>query len=335
MLIDNNFYMNLALREAWKYQGLTFPNPAVGCSIVGENGEILAVEAHHRAGGPHAEVNALKQAYYKLTNDAYILALTKSTDIHTHLLSNHQDIFKNVKLYTTLEPCAHHGKTPSCATLISELGIEEVYVGSADANKPASGGIMRLQMNSCMVYSGLCQKECDALLSPFNAQLESKFVFFKWAQRLNATTDAGNVSSLESRTNVHAMRDVCDLLVIGGNTVRTDRPTLDARLVDGKAPDILILSRQKEFDKTIPLFDVEGRKVFIEDNLSKVDEYKNIMIEGSAKMYTLTRDITDYYLCYIAPTFGGENGFENLEDKFEVLNLEKEDTDIIMWLKRI
>jgi len=161
------------------------------------------------------------------------------------------------------------------------------------------------------------------------------FVFFKWAQRLNATTDAGNVSSKESRVNVHAMRDVCDLLVIGGNTVRKDRPTLDARLVDGKAPDILILSREKEFDETIPLFCIRGREVFIENNLEKVAEYKNIMIEGSAKMYSLTREITDYYLCYIAPTFGGQNGFNNLEDKFEILNLEKEDTDIITWLKRI
>jgi len=335
MLIDNNFYMSLALKEAWKYQGLTYPNPAVGCSVVGEYGEVLAVESHHKAGEPHAEVNALKQAYYKLTKDAYILALTDSADIHTHLLSNHNDVFKNAKLYTTLEPCSHYGKTPSCAILISELGISEVYVGSVDTNKAASGGIMRLQMNNCMVYSELLKKECDALLLPFQKQLESKFVFFKWAQRLNATTDEGNISSLLSRTNVHAMRDVCDLLIIGGNTVRVDRPTLDARLVDGNAPDILILSRKKEFDRTIPLFNVQGRTVFIEDNLSKIESYKNIMIEGSSKMYELTRDITDYYLCYLAPIFGGTNGFENLEDKFEILNLEKEDRDIIMWLKRI
>ena len=334
MVINDSFFMSLALKEAWKYQGLTYPNPAVGCSIVGENGELLAVEAHHKAGEPHAEVNALKQAYYKITDDSYILVLTDSTDIHTHLLSNHNNIFKNCKLYTTLEPCAHVGKTPSCATLISELGINEVYVGSHDKSKLAGGGIMRLQMNDCMVYSELLELESDALLLPFKRQLEDKFVFFKWAQRLNATTDAGNVSSLKSRTNVHAMRDVCDLLVIGGNTVRVDRPTLDSRLVDGKAPDILILSREKEFDRTIPLFNVEGREVFIEESLSKVNEYKNIMIEGSAKMYALTREITDYYLCYLAPSFGGENGFDNLEDKFEILNLEKEDEDIIMWMKR-
>ena len=334
MVIDNDFYMSLALGEAWKYQGLTYPNPAVGCTIVGEHGAILAVEAHHRAGGPHAEVNALKMAYYKLTNDAYILALENSADIHTHLLSNHNNIFANTTLYTTLEPCSHFGKTPSCASLISELGIREVYVGSYDVNPEAEAGNIILSKNNCTVYSELLKEECDALLKPFNLWQEEKFVFFKWAQRLNATIDAGNVSSLESRKNVHAIRDVCDLLVIGGNTVRSDRPTLDARLVNGKAPDILILSREKEFDRTIPLFGVQNREVFIEDTLSKLKEYKNIMIEGSSKMFELTRDITDYYLCYIAPSFGGKEGFEKVEDKFKILNINKEDEDIIMWIKR-
>ena len=335
MLIDNNFFMSLALKEAWKYQGLTYPNPAVGCVLVGENGEILAVEAHHKAGGPHAEVNALKAAYYKLTNDSYVLALTDSTDIHTHLQSNHNNIFANLTLYTTLEPCSHFGKTPSCARLISDLGIKEVYVGSNDINPKAKAGSLILSMNDCLVYSELLKKECDELLAPFNIWQKDKFVFFKWAQRLDGSTDNGVVSSSESRKNVHAMRDVCDLLVIGGNTVRQDRPTLDARLVNGKAPDILILSRQTGFDKSIPLFNVDGREVFIENSLDKMSEYKNIMIEGSSQMYELSRDYVNYYLTYLAPSFGGLNGFDNLEDKFEILNIEKEDTDIIMWMKRI
>ena len=335
MVIDDNFFMSLALKEAWKYQGLTYPNPAVGCCVVRDNSEILSVEAHKKAGSPHAEVNALKSAYYKLTNDAYILALEDSVDIHTHLLSNHNNIFDNCKIYTTLEPCSHMGKTPSCARLISDLGIKEVYVGSYDTNKIAKNGNMILNMNDCIVYSELLKKECDDLLYPFNNFLEDKFVFFKWAQRLNATTDCGVISSDESRKNVHAMRDVCDLLVIGGNTVREDRPTLDARLVDGKAPDILIVSQLQEFDRTIPLFSVESREVFIEDNFSKLGSYKNIMIEGSSKMFELTRDIVDYYLCYQAPSFGGKNGFENLDDKFEILNIRQVRQDIIMWMKRI
>ena len=333
MVADNNFFMSLALNEAWKYQGVTFPNPAVGCCIV-KDGEVLAVEAHHKAGEPHAEVNALKSAYFKLTQDSYILALEDSTDIHTHLLSNHNNIFIETKLYTTLEPCSHFGKTPSCASLISELGIQEVYVGSNDSNKKAANGNLILSMNSCMVYTELLKEKCDALLFPFQKALDDTFIYFKWAQRLNGTTDGGVISSKESRLHVHQLRNVCDLLVIGGGTVREDRPTLDARLSHGKAPDILILSEQKEFDRSIPLFNIEGRNVFIQDNLSKVQEYKNVMIEGSRKMYTLTKDIVDYYLVYIAPSFGGTSGMNLDKEEFEILNIEKDAQDIIMWMKR-
>jgi len=334
MVIDSNFYMKLALDEAWKYQGLTFPNPAVGCCILGKDGELLAVEAHQKAGQPHAEVMALKSTYYKLTNDTSILDIKNSSEIHTFLLTNHNNCFKNISLFTTLEPCSHIGKTPSCASLISELGIKKVFVGSLDSNEQASCGNKILNKNSVDVVSNVLKKECDDILEPFNKFRDNNFVFFKWAQRLDATTDNGIVSSKESRTNVHAMRDVCDLLVIGGNTVRVDRPTLDCRLVNGKAPDILILSREKEFDKSIPLFSVKERKVYIENDFSKLDDYKNIMIEGSSKMFELSRDIVDYYLCYLAPTFGGQDRFKNIDDKFEILNIQKETQDIIMWMKR-
>jgi len=334
MVIDNDFFMSLALKEAWKYQGLTYPNPAVGCCIVGSNGEVLAVAAHKRAGEAHAEVNALRDAYYKLTQDSYILALENSIDIHTHLLSNHNNLFKNTKLYTTLEPCSHFGKTPSCASLIAQLGISEVYVGSYDSNPEAENGNMILSKNNCAVYAELLQEECNLLLEPFNKWRNESFVFFKWAQRLNGTTDGGEVSSLESRKNVHAMRDVCDLLVIGGNTVRIDRPTLDARLVDGKAPDILILSRENNFDTSIPLFGVANRKVLIENNFSKLGEYKNIMIEGTSSMYELSKEYVDHFLCYIAPKFGGSDIMNKNNDKFQILNIQKETQDIIMWMKK-
>ncbi|WP_373036062.1 bifunctional diaminohydroxyphosphoribosylaminopyrimidine deaminase/5-amino-6-(5-phosphoribosylamino)uracil reductase RibD [Sulfurimonas sp.] len=326
--------MNLALKEAWKYQGLTYPNPAVGCAIVGSNNELLAIEAHQKAGKPHAEVLAFQSAYFKLTNDSKILKLTSSSDIHTFLLKNHNNCFKEISLYTTLEPCSHVGKTPSCASLISELGIKKIFVGFNDINDVASGGNDVLKNSGADVQSSIEEKKSQELIAPFNLWNQEKFVFFKWAQRLNGTTDAGIISSEKSRTNVHAMRDVCDLLVIGGNTVREDRPTLDARLVNGKAPDILIISREKEFDKSIPLFDVKQREVFVEDNFSRLNNYKNIMIEGSSKMFELSKDIVDYYLCYLAPTMGGTAGFEKNEEKFEILNIDQDDQDIIMWMKR-
>lgn len=333
MVIDSNFFMNLALKEAWKYQGLTYPNPAVGCCVVGEEDKLLALNAHKRAGTPHAEVMALKDAYVKLTNDTNISALTSSADIHSFLLKNHNNCFENISLYTTLEPCSHQGKTPSCASLISSLGIKKVYVGMNDFNKEAAHGNEILKNHGVDVATNILQKECSDLLEPFRLWNKDKFVFFKWAQRLNGTTDDGIISSKDSRTLTHAMRDVCDLLVIGGNTVRIDRPTLDARLVDGSAPDILIISKEKVFDKTIPLFSVNDRKVFIEDNFSLLDNYKNIMIEGSATMFELTNRNVDYYLSFTAPSFGGGKGFENLDAKFEILNLQKEDQDIIMWMK--
>jgi diaminohydroxyphosphoribosylaminopyrimidine deaminase/5-amino-6-(5-phosphoribosylamino)uracil reductase len=335
MVIDNSFFMNLAIDEAWKYQGLTYPNPAVGCCIVGEHFELLSVEAHHKAGMPHAEVLALQQAYYKLTGDSEILSLEFSADIHNYLLSHHNNIFHSITLYTTLEPCSHYGKTPSCASLISQLGIAKVYVGSFDFNDEASDGIKILKKAGVCVEDRLLQERSELLLEPFKSFQKDNFVFFKWAQRLDATYDNGKVSSNSSRELVHAMRDRCDLLVIGGNTVRIDKPTLDARLVNGKAPDILIYSRRDDFDKKdIPLFSVEDREVFIADDFSKLQEYKNIMIEGTQTLFEETKGIVDLYLCFLAPTFGGSMGFENLDEQFEILNLAKEREDIIMWMKR-
>jgi len=320
MVTDSKFYMNLALVEAWKYQGLTYPNPAVGCVVVGNNGEILAIEAHQKAGTPHAEVMALKSAFYKLTNNKEILSLIISSDIHNFLLQNHNDIFKESIIYTTLEPCAHIGKTPSCASLISKLAIKKLFVGSLDSNKIASNGNKIVEESGVEIITGLLKKECDELLEPFKKWQSDKFVFFKMAQRLDGSTD-GVVSSLESRKNVHAMRDVCDLLVIGGNTVRVDRPTLDARLIDGKAPDILILSREINFDKTIPLFNVSDRKVFIENNFKRLDNYNNIMVEGTKNMLELSKPYVDYYLTYLATTM-------------DILNIQKDTKDIIIWMKK-
>jgi diaminohydroxyphosphoribosylaminopyrimidine deaminase/5-amino-6-(5-phosphoribosylamino)uracil reductase len=333
MVIDENFYMCLALNEAWKYQGLTYPNPAVGSVILSKSGEILAIEAHKKAGLPHAEVEALKYAYFTLSGDKEILELTQSAQIHNYLLQNHNDCFSDATIFTTLEPCSHIGKTPSCATLISKLKIKKLIVGSLDSNEIASGGNKIVQDSGVEIKYGVMQKECDDLLVPFKLWQKEKFVFFKWAQRLNGTIDGGVISSHESRAKVHLMRDVCDLLVIGGNSVRVDRPTLDARLVNGKAPDILIVSKGNDFDKTIPLFSVENRDVIISDNFDILSNYKNIMIEGGEGMFEYSKDIVDCYLTFISPQIGGNNGFVGNE-KFEILNILQEEQDIIMWMKR-
>ncbi|NOQ29615.1 MAG: bifunctional diaminohydroxyphosphoribosylaminopyrimidine deaminase/5-amino-6-(5-phosphoribosylamino)uracil reductase RibD [Helicobacteraceae bacterium] len=330
-MLDHSFFMHLALDEAWKYQGLTYPNPAVGCCVVGKHSQILAIEAHKKAGLPHAEVNALYSAYNSINKTP--TTLTSSQDIHNFLILNHNNIFKDVTLYVTLEPCSHIGKTPSCATLIKELGIKKIFVSLQDLNEVAKDGAEVLNSQNIEVEFNLLAGKGADLLFPFKKWSENNFVTFKIAHRLNGTID-GTVSSTESREDVHKMRDVCDLLVIGGNTVREDRPTLDARLCEGRAPDILIYSKTKEFDKTIPLFNVKDREVLIESSLKKIANYKNIIIEGGEGMFEATKEIVDYYLSFVAPTTSNSSTFTKSENSFEYKHISKNKKDLIIWMKR-
>lgn len=325
--------MTRALEAAWEHQLLTFPNPAVGAACIGSHGEILSVGAHKRAGGPHAEVYALRDAYALLSGDTALAGCDDSAFIHDYLRTHHAGLFRGVSMAVTLEPCAHSGKTPSCALLMRDLGIKELFVGCKDPNPAAAGGGALLRESGVTCTFGVLEEEAAALLAPFRFWQNNPFLFFKWAQRLDGTIDNGTISSEASRRHVHALRDRCDLLVIGGNTVRSDRPTLDARLVDGKAPDVLIYSRRDDFDRSIPLFGVPGRKVLIRDNLSVIDEYRLVMVEGGSGMLETIRNRCDWYLGYIAPKFGGGSlTLGAVTEDFEVLHATITD-NIRIWMK--
>lgn len=329
-LSGDELFMRLASCEAWKYQGLTYPNPAVGCVV--QCGDLLVIEAHKEAGSAHAELEALSHAYAKLTRNSKILDLTPK-EKHNYLLQNHNNIFAKATIFVTLEPCAHSGKTPSCALLLRELKPKRVVIGTLDPNREASGGVDLLISCGIDVSVGVLEESCEDLLLPFRYYMSGSFVFFKWAQRLNGTYDDGVISSLESRELVHAMRSKCDLLVVGGETVRSDKPTLDARLAGGVAPDLFIYSRGDDFDRSIPLFGIKDRKVMIGSDLSVLKSYKNIMIEGGSSMFEATKDIVDLHLCFVAPTFGGKKSFE-ANESFRILNSTQASKDTILWLKR-
>ncbi|MDX1295952.1 MAG: dihydrofolate reductase family protein, partial [Sulfurimonadaceae bacterium] len=230
--------------------------------------------------------------------------------------------------------CSHHGKTPSCALLIKELGIQKIVTAHEDPNAEAAGGAELLKETGIEVETGLLRDKAHDLLLPFIKWQQDRFIFFKWAQRLDGTVDGGTISCETSRKTVHAMRDVCDLMVIGGNTVKTDRPTLDARMVNGKAPDILIYSRDTGFDQTIPLFHVEGRKVMVSDSLDAMSGYKNIMVEGGPGMFEALKEELDYCLCFVAPKSGGTIPFAKRGETFEILHSMMSGEDQMMWLKR-
>ena len=326
--------MKLALNAAWDYQLLTFPNPAVGAACISADGAILSLGAHKIAGAPHAEVYALRDAYTILSGDSTIALSDDSHAIHDYLRTHHNDIFKTISMVVTLEPCAHSGKTPSCALLIRDLGVKELFVACKDPNPIASGGGEILGASGIQCTFGIMESEGQKLLEPFIQWQSNPFVFFKWAQRLDGTIDNGTISSEMSRKHVHALRDKCDLIVIGGNTVRIDRPTLDARLVEGKAPDVLIYSYEEEFDRTIPLFNVSNRQVFIESRFDRIKEYRLVMIEGGAGMFEASRDVCDWYLSYIAPKIGGgTQTLGSIQEDFEVVHAKISD-NIILWMKK-
>lgn len=331
MVDFDRFCMALAIKEAWKYQGLTYPNPAVGAVVV-KNKTILSIDAHKKAGEPHAEVLAIKKAYFRLTNDKDILNLKNSSKIHLYLLKKAKNLFRDATIYITLEPCNHYGKTPPCVDLIKDLKFKRVVISIKDPNEKATGGIQKLQKSSILVDIGIMKKEGDELIEPFRKWSYSRFIFFKLAQTLNGVIAPGVISSKESREFVHKLRDKIELLVIGGNTVRADRPILDSRLIDGKAPDILIYSKKRDFDKDIPLFFVKNREVFIESSFDILSNYRYIMIEGGENMLNASFDIIDWYLFFIAPKLKNGKGYF-LNKNLKILNQQNIGDDLMVWSK--
>lgn len=333
MKIDDNFYMRLAIDEAWKHQLLTYPNPAVGCVIV-KNQRLLAVEAHKEAGMPHAEVNALKTAYLKDNPNSILKTKNSSFDIHQFLLQNHNGFFNDCEIYVTLEPCNHIGKTPSCANLLKELKPKRVIISVKDPNKQATGGLETLKNENIDVTLGILEKDGLNLILPFISWQNKSCIFFKMAQTLNGSID-GKISSNRALAYVHTLRDKIDLLVIGGNSVRIDKPTLDTRYIQGKNPDIFIYSKNKVFDTNIPLFKIPNRKVLISDDLYKLLDYKFIMIEGVYNLLDKLKERIDFFILIISPKIRkGQNALNEMDLDFEIIHENFIGEDKIVFLKR-
>ena len=333
MKINDDFYMKLAIDEAWKYQLLTYPNPAVGCVVV-KDGKLLSIEAHKEAGEAHAEVNALKAAYLKEFPNSVLKTKRTSFDIHEYLIKNHNNFFNNCDIYVTLEPCNHVGKTPSCANLLKILKPKRVIISVKDPNIVASGGIQTLSEANIDLTIGVLEKEGQNLILPFISWQNKSCIFFKMAQTLNGSID-GKISSNSALAYVHTIRDKIDLLVIGGNTVRTDKPTLDARYIAGKAPDVFIYSKNKIFDNNIPLFKIPNRKVTISDDLFKLLDYKFIMIEGIYTLLDKLKERIDFLVLIVSPKIrDGKNSLDKIDLDFEIMHENFIGEDKIIFLKR-
>ena len=229
-------FMRAAVREAAKGLGRTSPNPAVGAVLV-KNGRVIARGHHSRAGGPHAEVVALRAAGARA---------------------------RGADLYTTLEPCDHFGRTPPCSVAVLEAGVRRVIVGSADPNPLVNGrGIARLREAGVEVVTGVLRDACDELNAHWFTFITERrpHVTLKAAVTLDGriatrTGDARWVTGEPARRWVHRLRDRVDAVLVGSGTARADDPRLTTRLPGGRGRDPIrvVLDTDLSLPRDLKLF---------------------------------------------------------------------------------
>lgn len=209
-------WMRTALRLARRGVGLTRPNPPVGALVV-RHGRIVGQGWHRRAGGPHAEIVALRQAGRRA---------------------------RGATLYVTLEPCCTHGRTPPCTESIIGAGLTRVVFATRDPNHRHRGrGDRQLRAAGIAVTTGVCRDEAAELIRPFSRLITSRIpmVTLKLAVTLDGRIADGAgrarwLSGPSGRAMVQGLRRTADAIMVGSGTVRADDPSLIPRPAHGRMP---------------------------------------------------------------------------------------------------
>ena len=216
-----------AMREAIELarQGIegVSPNPLVGAVVV-RRGRVVGRGFHRRYGGPHAEVEAIRDA---------------------------GEAARGATLYVTLEPCAHHGKTPPCSDAIIAAGIKRAIYASADPNPMTHGkGPKALRAAGVEVAAGLLRREAERLNRPFFHWIRTgrPWVLLKWAMSLDGriATPGGEskwITGKDARSAGHRLRRRVDAIIAGTETLLHDDPLLTPRPARGRRPLRVILDR--------------------------------------------------------------------------------------------
>jgi diaminohydroxyphosphoribosylaminopyrimidine deaminase / 5-amino-6-(5-phosphoribosylamino)uracil reductase len=233
--------MQRCLALARQALGQTAPNPLVGAVIV-QGGAIVGEGFHPKAGEPHAEVFALRQA---------------------------GDLAQGATLYVNLEPCSHFGRTPPCADAVIAAGIAKVVVGMVDPNPKVSGsGIARLQQAGIEITVGVEAAACEELNEAFIHRIRHHrpFGILKYAMTLDgkiaATTGhSAWVTGPGARAEVHRLRAECNAVIVGGNTLRRDNPWLTSR--QAQTPLRVVMSRSLNLPFKANLWEVSSAPTLV------------------------------------------------------------------------
>jgi diaminohydroxyphosphoribosylaminopyrimidine deaminase/5-amino-6-(5-phosphoribosylamino)uracil reductase len=263
-LTTDELYINRCIELAKLGAGRVAPNPMVGAVLVYE-GMILGEGYHEQFGKAHAEVNCINSV----------------PEAHQHLIPDST-------LYVSLEPCAHHGKTPPCTDLIIRNNIKKVVIGTRDPFSKVNGkGIEKLQSAGVHVVTGVQEQACNELNKRFFTfhQKKRPYVILKWAQTADGRISSGNenrllISNELTNREVHKWRSEEASILVGTNTALLDDPALNVRLWKGNNPVRLVMDLNLRLPSHLQLFDQSQPTVVF--NFSKHEEV------GTTSYYKLT-----------------------------------------------
>ena len=306
MNVEELMQRAISLADPYKYK--TKPNPVVGCLIL-KDGLIISEGAHEVFGSDHAEVNAIRNA-------------KKNMDLKL-------DLFKDLTLICTLEPCNHIGKTGACTEAIIESGIKKVFIGCMDPNPLVAGeGIKKLIKNGVNVEVGFCEEAI---------QEQNKFFFYKHNNnkpfitlKIAISKDGKShnqdgkrtwITCEESRQDVQLIRAMHDAILTGGNTVLKDNPLMNAR-VDfpvNQPKKILLTSKEglnNNFFKDAEVLIIKERDIHVIIEDLKHLDINSILVEAGPKLANsfLLSGLVDELIIYESPENFGPNGVSWFEE---------------------
>jgi len=279
--------MERALELAASVRASTSPNPWVG-AVIDPGGFEGATQP---PGGPHAEIVALEAAGASA---------------------------RGATMVVTLEPCAHHGRTPPCVDAIVDAGIARVIVGIEDPDPNVSGnGIARLRAAGVDVEVGVLADRVRAQLAPYlkHRTTGRPWLVLKLAASVDGRTAAPDGSSQwitgeEARTDAHRLRAESDAVIVGAGTVRADDPSLTVRKVEGRDPLRVVLGKAPPDARVRPALEVEGELEEVLEELGRRGVLQAVVEGGPTVAGAFHRaGLVDRYVVYLAPAlFGGDDG---------------------------